>query len=95
MVDDGLFERYPMDSIYGMHNKPGLDVGRFAIRPGPLMAGGGFFDIRLTGRGAHGARPESSADPIVGASQIVSALQSVVSRKLTLKIPPCSVSRDY
>ena len=82
MVDDGLFERYPMDSIYGMHNKPGLDVGRFAIRPGPMMAGGGFFDIRLTGRGAHGARPESSADPIVAASQIVSALQSVVSRNV-------------
>ncbi|GIS89338.1 MAG: hydrolase [Gammaproteobacteria bacterium] len=82
MVDDGLFERYPMDSIYGMHNKPGLDVGRFAIRPGPMMAGGGFFDIKLTGRGAHGARPESSADPIVAASQIVSALQSVVSRNV-------------
>ena len=82
MVDDGLFERYPMDSIYGMHNKPGMAVGRFAIRPGPMMAGGGFFDIKLIGRGAHGARPESSADPIVAASQIVSALQSVVSRNV-------------
>jgi len=71
-----------MDSIYGMHNKPGMAVGRFAIRPGPMMAGGGFFDIKLIGRGAHGARPESSADPIVAASQIVSALQSVVSRNV-------------
>ena len=50
--------------------------------PGPMMAGGGFFDIKLTGRGAHGARPESSADPIVAAAQIVSALQSVVSRNV-------------
>ncbi|MEC9329646.1 MAG: M20 aminoacylase family protein [Pseudomonadota bacterium] len=82
MVDDGLFQRFPMDMIFGMHNQPGLETGRFSIRPGPMMAGGGFFDITLTGRGAHGAHPESSADPIVAAAQIVSALQSVVARNV-------------
>ena len=82
MVDDGLFTRFPMDSIFGMHNEPGLEVGRFSIRPGPMMAGGGFFDVTLTGRGAHGAEPQSSADPIVAAAQIGSALQSVVARNV-------------
>ena len=72
MVDDGLFTRFPMDSIFGMHNEPGLEVGRFSIRPGPMMAGGGFFDVTLTGRGAHGAdyigapRPWRRAPPARG-----------------------------
>ena len=82
MVEDGLFERFPMETVFGIHNRPGLPMGKFAMRSGPMMAGGGFFDINLTGRGAHGARPEASADPIVAASQIVTALQSVVARNV-------------
>ena len=74
MVDDGLFDRFPCDAIFGMHNRPGLAVGKFAIRPGPMMAGGAFFDITVTGRGAHGARPESGVDAVVTASHITTAL---------------------
>jgi hippurate hydrolase len=65
-----------------MHNRPGLAVGKFAIRPGAMMAGGAYFDIAITGRGAHGARPESGIDPVVIASQITTALQTVVSRSV-------------
>ena len=80
MVEEGLFEQFPMEAVYGMHNSPGLPVGSFAIRPGPMMAGGAFFDISITGVGAHGARPESGIDPVVVAAQITMALQTIVSR---------------
>jgi amidohydrolase len=80
MVDDGLFEQFPCDVIFGMHNRPSLPVGQFAVRAGPMMAGGAFFDIDITGKGAHGARPESGIDPVICASQIVMALQTIVSR---------------
>ena len=82
MVKDGLFEKFPCEIIFGMHNRPKLDVGKFAIRSGPQMAGGGLFDIHITGKGAHGARPESGIDPVIIATQIISALQSVVSRNV-------------
>ena len=82
MVEDGLFERFPCDAIFGMHNRPGLAVGKFQIRPGPMMAGGAYFDIAVTGRGAHGARPESGIDPVVAASHIATALQTIVSRNV-------------
>jgi amidohydrolase len=82
MVEDGLFERFACDAVFGMHNRPGLAVGRFGIRPGPMMAGGAFFDIAVTGRGAHGARPEAGVDPVVVASHITTALQSVISRNV-------------
>jgi len=82
MVDDGLFERFPCDAVFGMHNRPGLAVGKFAIRRGPMMAGGAFFDIAVTGRGAHGARPESGVDSVVTASYITTALQTIVSRNV-------------
>jgi len=82
MVKDGLFERFPCDAIFGMHNRPGLAVGKFQIRSGPMMAGGAYFDITVTGRGAHGARPESGIDPVLVASHITTALQSVVSRNV-------------
>jgi len=82
MVKDGLFERFPCETVFGMHNRPGLEVGRFAIRSGPAMAGGAFFDIEIVGRGAHGARPESGVDPVVVASHITTALQSIVSRNV-------------
>jgi len=80
MVREGLFEQFPMESVYGMHNGAGLPVGTFAIRPGPMMAGAAFFDIHITGIGSHGARPENSVDPVVVSAQIVTALQSIVAR---------------
>ena len=82
MIEDGLFDKFPCDTVFGMHNSPGLDVGKFAIRPGPMMAGGALFDIAIRGVGAHGARPESGVDPVVIAAQIVSACQTIVSRNL-------------
>ncbi len=80
MVEEGLFEQFPMEAVFGMHNSPGRPVGSFAIRPGPMMAGGAFFDIRITGNGAHAARPESGTDPVVIAAQMTMALQTIVSR---------------
>jgi amidohydrolase len=82
MVNEGLFDRFPCDAIFGMHNAPGVAVGKFTIRSGPMMAGGAFFDITVLGRGAHGARPESGVDPVVAASHIAAALQTIVSRNL-------------
>ena len=82
MLEDRLFERFPCDSVFGMHNTPGLPVGKFAIRPGTMMAGGAFFDIDITGRGSHGARPEESVDPVLVASHVVTSLQAIVSRNL-------------
>jgi len=82
MVEDGLFRRFACDAIFGMHNRPGMALGRFAVRSGPMMAGGAFFDIDVAGRGAHGARPESGIDPVLAAAHIASALQSIVSRNV-------------
>jgi amidohydrolase len=82
MVEDGLFDRFPCDAIFGMHNRPGLAIGKFQIRTGPMMAGGAYFDISVTGRGAHGARPEAGIDPVIVASHITTALQTVVSRNV-------------
>jgi len=82
MVKDGLFERFPCDAVFGMHNRPGLAVGKFSMRAGAMMAGGAYFDIRVTGRGAHGARPEAGVDPVLVASHINTALQSIVSRNV-------------
>ena len=82
MLADGLFERFPCDALFGMHNRPSLPVGSFAVRAGPMMAGGGFFDIKVTGKGAHGARPETGIDPVVVAAHIATALQTVVSRNV-------------
>ena len=80
MVKDGLFEKFPCDAVFGMHNRPGLPLGQFAVRAGPMMAGGAFFDIRVTGKGAHGARPEAGIDPVMVAAHIAIALQTIVSR---------------
>jgi hippurate hydrolase len=82
MLADGLFERFPCDAIYGMHNSPGLKLGKFSIRPGAAKAGGAFFDIVVTGRGSHGARPEKSVDPVLAACHVTAALQSIVSRNV-------------
>ena len=83
MLDDGLFERFPCESIYGLHNRPGRPVGHFSIGPGPFMAGGAFFDVEIVGRGAHGGMPETGIDPIFVAAQIVGALQGIVARNLS------------
>ena len=82
MVKDGLFDEFPCEAIFGMHNRPGLAVGKFQIRPGAMMAGGAFFDIAIKGKGAHGARPESGIDPVLVASHITTALQSIVARNV-------------
>jgi hippurate hydrolase len=82
MIDDGLFERFPCQSIFGMHNRPSLPVGHFAVRSGPMMAGGAFFDIQVSGKGAHGARPETGVDAALAAAQIAVSLQSIVSRNV-------------
>jgi amidohydrolase len=82
MVKDGLFQRFPCDAIFGMHNRPGLAVGKFAIRSGAMMAGGAYFDIAIHGKGAHGARPESGVDPVIVASHITTALQTIVARNV-------------
>ena len=82
MVKEGVFDRFPSDAIFGMHNSPGLAVGKFTIRTGPMMAGCAFFDITVAGRGAHGARPEAGIDPVIAASHIAAALQTIVSRNV-------------
>jgi len=82
MIDDGLFRRFPCEAIFGMHNRPGMPLGEFAVRAGPMMAGGAFFDIDIEGRGAHGARPEVSVDPVLVACHVTVALQSIVSRNV-------------
>jgi amidohydrolase len=82
MIDDGLFKRFPCDAIFGMHNRPGMPLGKFAVRSGAMMAGGAFFDIDIEGRGSHGARPEAGVDPILVASHVIAALQSIVARNV-------------
>ena len=82
MIDDGLFKRFPCDAIFGMHNRPGMALGKFAVRSGAMMAGGAFFDIDVEGRGSHGARPEAGVDSILVASHITAALQSIVARNV-------------
>lgn len=83
MIDDGLFQRFPCDAIFGMHNRPGLTAGKFAVRSGPAMAAGAFFDVQVQGVGAHGARPESGVDPLIAAAHIATAMQTIVSRNVS------------
>ena len=80
MVKDGMMERFSIQRVFGMHNMPGLPVGRFAIRPGPIMAATAEFTISVHGKGGHAAMPHTSIDPIVIASLLVVAFQSIVSR---------------
>ena len=82
MVEEGLFERFPCDAVFGMHNRPGVPVGSFAIRPGPMMAAAAVFDIDLKGHGAHGARPETGVDTLLVAAHVTCALQSIVARNV-------------
>lgn len=82
MMDDGLFERFPMDAVYGMHNMPGIPAGHFAVRKGPMMTFEDNFVIRITGLGGHASMPNRTRDPVVVAAEIISALQTIVSRSL-------------
>ncbi len=80
MVEDGMMDKFGVEQVYGMHNMPGLPVGRFAIRPGALMASADFFSVHIEGLGGHAARPHGCNDPAIIVSQIVQSFQSIVSR---------------
>ncbi len=80
MMDDGLFEMYPVKGVYGLHNWPGVPLGAFAVARGPAMAGAWRFDIVVKGYGGHAAMPHNARDPIVAAAEIVLAAQTIVSR---------------
>ncbi|MGL4241162.1 MAG: M20 aminoacylase family protein [Beijerinckiaceae bacterium] len=80
MVKDGLIERFGIQEVYGLHNMPGVPVGAFAIRSGPTMAAADRFDITIEGKGGHAARPHDCIDPVVTASQLVLALQTIAAR---------------
>lgn len=82
MIDDGLFERFPMDAIYGLHNLPGLPVGRFATQAGAFTAFEETFEIVIEGRGGHASAPDQTIDPMVVGAELVLALQSIVARAL-------------
>ncbi len=82
MVKEGLFERFPMNQVFGMHNWPAVPEGVFHWRDGPIMAAVANIEITITGRGAHGAQPHTGTDPIVVAAAIVQALQSIVARNM-------------
>ena len=80
MIKDGLMDRFAIDQVYGMHNGPGLPVGSFAIRQGPIMAATDAIDIKIEGLGGHAARPHKCVDSVLVGAQLITALQSIVSR---------------
>ena len=82
MITDGLFDRFPTDEVYGLHNIPGLPVGEIHTRPGPLMAAEDNFEIRITGRGGHASAPQHVIDPMVVGAEIVLSLQTIVARNV-------------
>jgi amidohydrolase len=82
MITDGLFEKFPMDAVFGLHNWPGIPVGEMAVMPGPVMAGTCTFEISVRGHGCHAAMPHQGVDTLVATSQLVVALQTVVARNL-------------
>lgn len=82
MIDDGLFDRFRIDAMYGLHNLPGVPVGHLHVRPGPIMAGEDDFVVQVTGRGGHSSAPHMGTDPIVVGSHIVLALHSIVARDI-------------
>ncbi len=91
MLDDGLITRFAIDEIYGMHNLPGLPIGSFSLRAGPIMAAADRFEIRLEGRGGHAANPHLCIDPVLAGAQITSALQMIVARNVD-PLDACVVS---
>ncbi len=82
MIRDGLFDRFPMDAIFGMHNWPGLGVGEFAVKPGPCFASSNEFRITVRGKGCHGAMPHLGIDPVPIACELVQAFQTILTRNL-------------
>lgn len=82
MMDDGLFEKYPCDAVFAMHNMPGIAQGRLVLREGAAMASSDYATVTLTGVGGHGGMPHRAADPVVAAASIVMALQTIVSRNI-------------
>ena len=82
MVEEGLFDKFPVDSVFGMHNMPGLEVGEMAVRGGPIMAAFDIFEITVTGHGTHAAAPHLGKDAILASAEIVTALQSIASRSV-------------
>ena len=82
MINDGLMDRFGIEQVYGMHNGPGIPLGAFAIRPGPIMAGGDAVIINIEGIGGHAARPHKCIDPVLVGAQLITALQSIVSRSV-------------
>lgn len=80
MIEDGLFTRFPCDAVFGAHNWPGMKVGQFGVTAGPMMGSSNEFEIELTGRGAHAAMPHNGADPVLTATYLVQALQSIITR---------------
>ena len=81
MIDDGLFEQFPMDAIYGMHNWPGMEAGAFGVVAGPMMASSNEFRVLVKGKGAHAAQPHRGVDPVMVAVQIAQAWQTIISRE--------------
>lgn len=82
MLEDGLFDQHPVDAVYGMHNIPGMQLGSFATRAGPVTASESLFEIKISARGGHAALPHMGVDAIVVGAEIITALQTIVSRKL-------------
>ena len=80
MVEDGMFDRYPMEAVYDMHNIPGIPIGHFAVKSGPMMAAFDIFELTVTGKGGHAAMPHLTIDPMVIGTKIVDAYQTIVSR---------------
>lgn len=91
MVEEGLFERFPMQGVYGMHNIPGMEAGTFAVKAGPMMASYDIFELTIQGKGSHGAMPHHGIDPIAVGAELVQKLQTIVSRNLD-PIDPAVVS---
>ncbi|WP_265090109.1 M20 aminoacylase family protein [Psychrobacter fjordensis] len=83
MIDDGLFDNFPMDAVYGLHNWPGLPVGQIAVNDGPMMASFDTFEITLTGKGTHAAMPHLGADPIAAGAALITNIQSIISRRIS------------
>ena len=81
MIEDGLFEQFPMDAVYGMHNWPGLPAGTFGVIPGPMMASSNEFRVVVKGKGAHAAQPHRGIDPVMVAVQIAQSWQTIISRE--------------
>jgi hippurate hydrolase len=82
MIEDGLFERFPVQSVYGVHNWPAMRPGTIGINPGPMMAAADRITIEITGKGGHGAHPYQTVDPVLVAAHIITAVQSIVSRNV-------------